>query len=108
MAPAAPWSIHEHELDPFSDGNVLKRGDILRLETGDGGGWDHPYDHEPELVMVDVLADFVSRAAALEDYGVVLSIDGESLDEEATSKRPENHPPVDGLFHRGSYRDILE
>ena len=103
-----PGTQQERELDPFSDGNVLKRGDILRLETGGGGGWGHPYDREPELVLADVLADFVSREAALEDYGVVLSMDGESVDEEATSKQREDRPPVDGLFHRRGYRDILE
>ena len=103
-----PGTPQERELDPFSDGNVLKRGDILRLETGGGGGWGHPYDREPELVLADVLADFVSREAALEDYGVILSADGESVDAEATEKQREDRPPVDGLFHRRGYRDILE
>ncbi|MEC8136875.1 MAG: hydantoinase B/oxoprolinase family protein [Pseudomonadota bacterium] len=103
-----PDTPQEHELDPFSDGNVLRRGDILRLQTGGGGGWGHPYDREPERVLADVLAQFVSRESALEDYGVVLSTDGESVDAAATAARRQDRPPVDGLFHRGEYKDILE
>ena len=103
-----PGTPQEHELDPFSDGNVLRRGDILRLQTGGGGGWGHPYDREPERVLADVLAQFVSRESALEDYGVVLSTDGESVDAAATAAHRQDRPPVDGLFHRGEYKDILE
>ena len=103
-----PGTPQEHELDPFSDGNVLRRGDILRLQTGGGGGWGHPYDREPERVLADVLAQFVSRESALEDYGVVPSSDGESVDVAATAARRQDRPPVDGLFHRGEYTDILE
>ena len=86
----------------------MRRGDILQLQTGGGGGWGHPYDREPERVLADVLAQFVSRESALEDYGVVLSTDGESVDAAATAARRQDRPPVDGLFHRGEYTDILE
>ena len=103
-----PGTPQERELDPFSDGNVLRRGDILQLQTGGGGGWGHPYDREPERVLADVLAQFVSRESALEDYGVVLSTDGESVDAAATAAHHQDRPPVDGLFHRGEYKDILE
>ena len=37
----------ERALKPLSDGNVLKAGDVIRLETGGGGGWGHPFDREP-------------------------------------------------------------
>ena len=47
---------------PLSDGNVLRRGDVVRIETGGGGGWGHPFDREPERVLADVLGGFVSRA----------------------------------------------
>ena len=103
-----PGKVDERELEPFSDGNVLKRGDILRLETGGGGGWGHPFDREPERVLADVLAQFVSEEAAFNDYGVVLSADAEFLDEAATLKRRQDRPPASGLFHRGDYKDVLE
>lgn len=103
-----PGTPTERQLKPFSDGNVLVRGDILRLETGGGGGWGHPYDREPERVLADVRGGFVSREAAAREYGVVLNADGAMIDKEATQARRQNRPVVDGLFHRGQYRDELE
>ena len=59
-APAAslvnPGTNHERVLAPLSDGNVLKRGDVLRIETGGGGGHGHPFDRPPEMVAEDVPA----------------------------------------------------
>jgi len=103
-----PGAARERELPPFSDGNVLERGDILRLETGGGGGWGHPFDREPERVLADVLNGYVSPDAAARDYGVALAGDGRSVDEPATSALRAKRPLVDGLFHRGTYRDSLE
>ena len=104
---ANPGTPDERELNPFSDGNVLKRGEVLRLETG-GGGWGHPFDREPEQVLADVLNGYVSVEAAARDYGVVLSADGRSVEEAATEARRADRPPVNGLFHRHGYRDSLE
>ena len=103
-----PGTPKERELEPFSDGNVLVRGDVLRLETGGGGGWGHPFDRDPAQVLADVLGDFVSREAAERDYGVILTADGERVDEGATAARRADRPAVEGLFHRGAYRDVLE
>jgi len=55
-----------------------------------------------------VLSQFVSPEAALAEYGVVLGADGESVDLAATEARRKDRPAVDGLFHRGTYRDVLE
>lgn len=103
-----PGTPQERELEPFSDGNVLVRGEVLRLETGGGGGWGHPFDRDPALVLADVRGGYVSRDAAAEEYGVVLSEDGEAVDDAATAKRRKDRPAVDGMFHRGGYRDVLE
>ena len=51
-----PGTNHERVLAPLSDGNVLKRGDVLRIETGGGGGYGHPFDRPPEMVAEDVPA----------------------------------------------------
>ena len=53
-----------HAAPADRDGNVVKRGDILRIETGGGGGWGHPFDREPERVLADVRGGFVSRESA--------------------------------------------
>ena len=57
----------------LSDGNIVRRGDVVRIETGGGGGWGHPFDREPERVLADVRGGFVSRASAEAHYGVVLT-----------------------------------
>ncbi len=55
-----PGRADERELEPLSDGTILKRGDIMRIETGGGGGWGHPFDREAALVLADVRGGFVS------------------------------------------------
>lgn len=97
----------ERLLPPLSDGNVLKRGDVVRIETGGGGGWGHPYDREPERVLADVLGGFVSRESAERDYGVVLTANARAVDLEATQTRRAQRPATK-LFHRHDYRESLE
>ena len=103
-----PGTAQERLLAPFSDGNVLKRGDVLRLETGGGGGWGHPFEREPDRVLADVLNGYVSVEAARADYGVALADDGRSVDVSATTALRADRQAVAGLFHRGKYRDALE
>ena len=95
----------ERILRPLSDGNIVKRGDIVRIETGGGGGWGHPFDREPERVPADVRGGFVSRASAEEHYGVVLAADGivrrcGGHRQARRARRPEAK-----LFHRHGYHD---
>ena len=59
-----PGRPGERIIPPLSDGNIVKRGDIVRVETGGGGGWGHPFDREPERVLADVRGGFVSRDSA--------------------------------------------
>jgi len=99
-----PGSPEQRVLAPLSDGNLLKRGDILRLETGGGGGHGHPYDRRAEAVLDDVLGGFVSVEAAAKHYGVVIA--GEAIDETATAARRARHPAV-RAFHRHEYVDAL-
>ena len=94
-------------LRPLSDGNMVKRGDVVRIETGGGGGWGHPFDREPERVLADVRGGFVSRASAERDYGVVLTADGRAVDEAATAQAPRAIARAAKLFHRHGYRDAL-
>ena len=93
-------------LRPLSDGNIVRRGDVLRIETGGGGGWGHPFDREPERVLADVRGGFVSRASAEEDYGVVLTDDGLPIDAAATAARRARRPEAK-LFHRHGYHAAL-
>lgn len=101
-----PGRPDERVLPPLSDGNVVKRGDIIHVSTGGGGGWGHPYDREPERVLADVRGGFVSRASAERDYGVLLATDGRSVDSAETGARRRDRPPTK-LFHRHGYAETL-
>jgi N-methylhydantoinase B len=100
-----PGRAGERAVAPISDGTVLRRGDVVRIETGGGGGFGHPFDREPERVLADVQGGFVSPAKAESEYGVVLRPDLQ-IDEAATRRRRAHRPPV-ALFHRAGYRDAL-
>ena len=99
-----PGTSRERVLAPLSDGNSLVRGDILRIETGGGGGYGHPFDRPAEAVLEDVLGGYVSREAAERLYGVVL--DGNRVDEDATARARASRPSV-RRFHRQEYVDVL-
>ena len=101
-----PGRPDERVLAPLSDGNVIRRGDGIRLETGGGGGWGHPFDREATRVLADVRGGFVGRESAERDYGVVLTADGRAVDEVATARRRADRPAAK-LFHRNGYQDAL-
>ena len=102
-----PGRPGERLIPPLSDGNMVRRGDIVRIETGGGGGFGHPFDREPSRVLADVRGGFVSRANAEKLYGVVLSADGLTVDTAATAGRRRDRPPHK-LFHRTAYSEALE
>ena len=102
-----PGRLDERVLKPLSDGNIVKRGDIVRIETGGGGGFGHPFDREPERVLSDVRGGFVSRNSAEAHYGVVLTADGRAVDVERTAAARRRRPETK-LFHRHGYRQALD
>jgi N-methylhydantoinase B len=100
-----PGRGDERVIVPMSDGTILRRGDVLRIETGGGGGHGHPFDRDPEQVQRDVRGGFVSRDSARDDYGVALSEDG--MIDQAETERLRNRRFATKLFHRGAYHDVL-
>lgn len=46
---------------PKSDGVMLRRGDIVRLETSGGGGFGDPRERDPEAVARDLALGYVTR-----------------------------------------------
>jgi len=102
-----PGTPEEKILDgPLTDGTIVRRGDVIRVETGGGGGWGHPFDREPERVLDDVLGFYVSIEGARADYGVVIDPETLTLDEAATARLREARPMAK-LFHRREYRDAM-
>jgi N-methylhydantoinase B len=63
----------------------LTHGDTYTLYASGGGGWGDPLERDPAMVREDVRNDFVTRASAERDYGVVLT-DKLEMDVEATRK----------------------
>ncbi len=54
--------------------------------TAGGGGWGDPLERDPELVRRDAIEGYISREAAREQYGVVLSPDTLEVDREGTAQ----------------------
>lgn len=57
------------EIAPKTDGLVLQRGDVLRLETSGGGGFGDPAQRDPAQLARDVALGYVTPTAAREIYG---------------------------------------
>ncbi|MGB8060728.1 MAG: hydantoinase B/oxoprolinase family protein [Candidatus Sulfotelmatobacter sp.] len=55
---------HKAELEP---------GDRVLLKSAGGAGWGDPFERDPERVLADVIAGYVSRTLAEQSYGVVIS-----------------------------------
>ena len=77
----------------FSDYSI-QTGDIFSRPTAGGGGFGDPLERDPNLVLEDVIDEYVSIERAAEDYGVVIKeIDRDTcsfeVDEEATKKKRE-------------------
>jgi N-methylhydantoinase B len=98
-----PGRPDERVLAPMSDGNVIRKGDVMRLYTSGGGGWGNPLDRPVERVRRDVLGGFVSAASARDDYGVVIDAASGDVDEAATARRREEGREPVRMFHRGTY-----
>lgn len=98
-----PGTPEERTLPPMADGTMLKKGDVLRIQTGGGGGWGHPHDREPERVREDVRGGLVSPESARRDYAVVLTGPDFEIDIEATRALRADRPVVEGMFHRRKY-----
>lgn len=63
----------------------VRRGDLYKHVSAGGGGVGSPLEREPQLVLEDVLDGKITPGAACELYGVVLSLDPPSIDEESTA-----------------------
>jgi N-methylhydantoinase B len=82
----------------------VRAGEVIRIRTTGGGGWGDPLERDPALVVRDVLWRKVSPEAARDDYGVVLTGEGDLLgfDAEATAAtRAERARTAEVFFDRG-------
>ncbi len=101
-----PGTPEEKEIRPFSDDNVWKRGDLVRIYTAGGGGWGDPLERDVAMVLDDVLDGFVSVEAARDSYGVVIDLEAQRADESATEVQRKHIRAARGdtkMFHRFNY-----
>jgi len=86
----------------YATGVELKKGDKIYYSSSGGGGFGEALDREPELVLEDVMDEWLTIETAKKFYGVVIkAIDAEALDYKidmaatkklrATLKKKKNH-----------------
>lgn len=54
-------------------GFLLRKGDVISVQTAGAGGFGQPFKREPERVLKDFMQGKVSRGHSQKDYGVVLT-----------------------------------
>ncbi len=99
----------QNEVSPLSDGTLVRAGDVIRFQTCGGGGWGHPFDRDPQLVLDDVRGSYVSVQGARDDYGVLLRTEDDKLvlDQTATEALRATQRPPARLFNNGQYVDAM-
>jgi N-methylhydantoinase B len=102
-----PGKPEERYVGMYATGIRLKKGDHIYYNTSGGGGFGNALERDPELVLRDVMDEWITLDCAKEWYGVVIKeVDAEALDfqidVEATKKLrdqlktrkiPEGHGP---------------
>jgi N-methylhydantoinase B len=75
----------EEAFHPSAGGrNVMPVGTEVRYRTAGGGGWGDPLERDPQMVLSDVVEEYISAESARTDYGVVLTEDMRAVDIAAT------------------------
>jgi N-methylhydantoinase B len=58
----------------------------VSIRTGGGGGWGDPLERDPELVLNDVINEYITIDEAREIYGVVIDKQTLKIDIEKTKE----------------------
>ncbi len=70
-------------------GVPLPAGTVLSHRTAGGGGYGDPKQREPELVLDDVLDEFITLDDARDSYGVIIEPNSMTIDRAATEAKRE-------------------
>ncbi len=58
-------------------GRIVRKGEVIVMQSAGGGGFGDPLSREPERVARDVMAGYVSIGEARSAYGVGIDADGD-------------------------------
>jgi len=81
-----PSKPDEIFVDSFLDRSPSPPGQVVLARSGGGGGWGDPLERDPQMVLDDVLDEYVSIEGAEKDYGVLINRETMKVDEEETRK----------------------
>ena len=71
----------ERNAGMYATGVELKKGDVIYYSSSGGGGFGNPLERDPQLVLTDVMDEWLTIEAARNYYGVVIEeIDAEACD----------------------------
>ncbi len=100
-----PGGPNERTVDALADAEPVRAGEVIRIRTTGGGGWDDPLERPYDEVARDVRWGKVSVAGARGDYGVVVGDRGatEALRASLRAARPGDAP----FFDRGPGYPLL-
>jgi N-methylhydantoinase B len=96
---------NERNIGIFAANEPVKTDEIVHYWSAGGGSYGDPLERNPELVLDDVMNEYVSPDGAREDYGVVIKVIDKrrlayEIDEEATAvlrakkQRQREAPPI--------------
>lgn len=90
-----PWSIDggekgsNNKIQVFVNGDMVEKatfsnqklgkGDLIRFISGGGGGFGNPFERDLQMVLDDVLDDYITVEEAKEIYGVIIENHNGSL-----------------------------
>jgi N-methylhydantoinase B len=58
----------EHQRYAFATGVALKKGDVIRVVTGNGGGYGNPKERDPKAIAEDIKNGYITEKRAREVY----------------------------------------
>jgi len=62
----------------------LDDNEVVSFQTGGGGGYGSPLERDPQMVLQDLINEYISSAKAREEYGVVIDEKEMKVDLKAT------------------------
>jgi N-methylhydantoinase B len=66
----------DRERYSLASGVILNKGDVIRIVTGNGGGYGDPHERDREAVIDDVGSGYLSDGRAAQAYGLDAKIPG--------------------------------